>query len=542
MTTKYPTKVDGDGNLAVNSVYGRRPSELLPGRTTHSTAIVSEAVHVFYMAPRVRAEAQNTFQTPLCTIGASATDSTKSTFVKQVIPTSEFNSLNHLRCRIRSSSFESLGTASLVLTSNVVENDPTSGYVITDYDQTWDTGALYRKPIKYQTGAGWAIGTVTNNGVSWVKFTGPTAPLAGTPQFQFVECEGTLGAAATGLNSITLPATASDIDDTYNGYFIKLTDGAGSYEVWEITDYNGTTKVATIVGTPSFGSTEAYQISFEEDCNFSLRVFAQRCSADGTTFGEILRLDEAVIGNGATITDQNFVVVRNSDIPSKLNVRDRADVPCNEHTVFDGTALTIPIHYGAVYPLSGSSGTGVRDDLGEYLAIVFHGSLGQQDETVMRGSMQLYGTTSPTAYAHPTLEGSMTTTAQTTPVEALAPVLGPDSVVVGTISFTLFASPLSWRYDGLRITAGGTGYLTDVEMSTLLLDWSEAELTSVIESAVLPDSKVFQDYLFDTHDFGARHNHDVMIVGLKDAGRGLTTVNVEIFASTSAELRNDKVS
>lgn len=57
---------------------------------------------------------------------------------------------------------------------------------------------------------------------------------------------------ATGGSSttITLAASASDSDDEYNGQIILLVSGTGSVQAAVITDYDGTTKVATVAAWP----------------------------------------------------------------------------------------------------------------------------------------------------------------------------------------------------------------------------------------------------------------------------------------------------
>lgn len=55
---------------------------------------------------------------------------------------------------------------------------------------------------------------------------------------------GTAQAGAAG--SITLAAGASANDDEYNGRAVKITSGTGSGQHRPISDYNGTTKVATV--------------------------------------------------------------------------------------------------------------------------------------------------------------------------------------------------------------------------------------------------------------------------------------------------------
>lgn len=49
-------------------------------------------------------------------------------------------------------------------------------------------------------------------------------------------------------DTITLAADAESTDDYYNGLFIGITAGSGYGEIHRITDYDGTTKVATIDG------------------------------------------------------------------------------------------------------------------------------------------------------------------------------------------------------------------------------------------------------------------------------------------------------
>ncbi|NPV90063.1 MAG: hypothetical protein HPY50_04715 [Firmicutes bacterium] len=63
--------------------------------------------------------------------------------------------------------------------------------------------------------------------------------------------EGTeaTGTAQTGASSaITLAAGASSVDDFYNNAFITITGGSGAGQVRFISDYNGTSKVATVSG------------------------------------------------------------------------------------------------------------------------------------------------------------------------------------------------------------------------------------------------------------------------------------------------------
>ena len=67
----------------------------------------------------------------------------------------------------------------------------------------------------------------------------------------FYSDQGT--AQAGGASTITLAATASDVNDIYNGFFVRVISGTGSDQTRIISDYVGSTKVATVSvawGTP----------------------------------------------------------------------------------------------------------------------------------------------------------------------------------------------------------------------------------------------------------------------------------------------------
>jgi hypothetical protein len=74
-------------------------------------------------------------------------------------------------------------------------------------------------------------------------------------------CAGTAQAGAA--TTITLASTSSAVDDTYNGQTVTVTSGTGAGQSAVITDYVGSTKVATVaswsVATPD--NTSVYKIS-----------------------------------------------------------------------------------------------------------------------------------------------------------------------------------------------------------------------------------------------------------------------------------------
>ena len=80
----------------------------------------------------------------------------------------------------------------------------------------------------------------------------------------FGEFDAALGGGAT---TIILGADASDVDNYYVGWEIKVTAGAASGDKREVTAYNGTTKVATVAawsGTPVI--TDTYYIYDPDTC------------------------------------------------------------------------------------------------------------------------------------------------------------------------------------------------------------------------------------------------------------------------------------
>ena len=59
---------------------------------------------------------------------------------------------------------------------------------------------------------------------------------------------GTVVASGNTVTAINLGTNASGTDDYYNGWWVKVTAGTGAGQVRRIKDYDGTTKIATIMG------------------------------------------------------------------------------------------------------------------------------------------------------------------------------------------------------------------------------------------------------------------------------------------------------
>ncbi|AZV57913.1 hypothetical protein [Clostridium sp. AWRP] len=108
----------------------------------------------------------------------------------------------------------------------------------TDYNQTYTITAIDTTNN---------IITVTSNIYPLYLSAGDllfeTTPSSSSPLVKF-NATGT--AQAGGANTITLPSTFSTTDDAYNGLVISVDSGTGAGQQKTITDYVGSTKVATV--------------------------------------------------------------------------------------------------------------------------------------------------------------------------------------------------------------------------------------------------------------------------------------------------------
>jgi len=535
MTTKYPQVTDGDGNLAVPTLFGRQYDEKIPTRYGHSISITPGKSHFHGLSPRVNAagQADCTGQLAVGTfdrIGPKTGDATKSTYFKQVIA-NPGDAVNHIRIGVKKSAFSSLGNGAVAATADNWENSVDGYYIINDVSETFTAGAYAGANIAYQTAAGptYSIGTIIDNGRTWVKFSGASDPDTATPSYILPEYAAA-SLVAIGANQATLAATASAVDDIYNGCFLKVTDGAGAYEVFEITDYNGTTKVATLDGTPTIGAAQPYEISLEEDCNFTLRVYISRCDADGNLIGSPLMVDEAAYG-GTSVTYKNYADAPSDVLTDTTQPRDRSGFPV------DGGSVIIPFRFNTLLLASGT-GTGPRNNIddAEYLAIIIHGVLKDTTATSLRGFMQLMGS-GRTLYADgKTYAGNMSSAAAVTPTTALVPALDTGSEVVTTtqsLSFCFFAVPTTWRLVGYRVQAGANAYLTGCLLTVMLFNTRTFETKSVLEESILGDEKEHLDLVFDTMDYGPLSRDWYVRFLLNDADAGLQEVNFEVIANVN---------
>lgn len=140
---------------------------------------------------------------------------------------------------------------------------------------------------------------------------GVTTPLVLYPVRMPVIRTGT--AAAGGSTSITLDASASPIDDHYNGCWVNCTNDSPSNvrgQARQVIDYVGSTQVATV--DPAWGTNPTSATTFEVLVPVSASVAAWAGAAMPT-------------GPGAGLPDVNLVRLNNSN-SSLLNIERSASV------------------------------------------------------------------------------------------------------------------------------------------------------------------------------------------------------------------------
>lgn len=137
-----------------------------------------------------------------------------------------------------------------------------------------------------------------------------TTPIVLYPRILPIERDDTAQAGAAG--TITLDASANANDDYYNGCLIYLDGGTGSGQSRMITDYSGTTKVATV--TPNWSTTpdatSTFLIYVPETANAQVKGLSTLSDINtelDTALSDI-QLDHLfnVAMSGASVTNNSF--------------------------------------------------------------------------------------------------------------------------------------------------------------------------------------------------------------------------------------------
>lgn len=172
-------------------------------------------------------------------------------------------------------------------------------------------------------------------------------------------------AQAGAASTITLDASASASDDTYNGMGITITSGTGVDQVREITDYVGATKVATV---DSAWSTQPDSSSVFEIGNGVYRILTKKTDGASDFSFDPLGLGDKVVLDG--LVSNSFIRIRRQyDFSAQtLKFWVSNDQDTETETVLTGTAdVTLT---GVVV---GSGGTAYEKD-GMYMNSAGDGS------------------------------------------------------------------------------------------------------------------------------------------------------------------------
>lgn len=166
--------------------------------------------------------------------------------------------------------------------------------------------------IRHRSDMGWTEWVATETTANIRRYALPSGFVSFYELYLLdVEHSGTL--AAGGTTSVTLDADAATSDDTYNGYLLRTTGGTAADQQTVITDYNGTTLVASL--SPTITLTDA---------TTTFAIFTHPRSEDrlvrrdldwvnrnvGTTIGEptCYALDGDYIVLGPAIPDDTYIL------------------------------------------------------------------------------------------------------------------------------------------------------------------------------------------------------------------------------------------
>lgn len=147
-----------------------------------------------------------------------------------------------------------------------------------------------------------------------------------------------IGTAQSGAaGSITLAADAAPKDDFYNGYLVELTAGTGSGQVNVISDFVGSTLVATVTTnwTTPPDNTSVYTVRLANKPGYSLRV-ASTCT------GSLISGNDAYNGGTWSVLDTSTYYSAGNDGVSLANfLIGGSDVPSAYLLVTGATARVV---------------------------------------------------------------------------------------------------------------------------------------------------------------------------------------------------------
>lgn len=169
------------------------------------------------------------------------------------------------------------------------------GYIVSPFDWTTFIVELYVVEVIRGPDANGNVVLVLSDPIKLADNTKIPVPTDGklTVDLKAIEHAGT--AQAGGANTITLPTTASAVDDYYNGMEVYITENTGAGQRRVISDYVGATRVATVSAwAVNPDSTSKYEVGALQ---ITLNTGKGAQYADPATSGknEYIRIGEEVI-------------------------------------------------------------------------------------------------------------------------------------------------------------------------------------------------------------------------------------------------------
>jgi len=167
------------------------------------------------------------------------------------------------------------GAHNVLVTANLIDSPADDGISLSACDNCTVIGNVITRPGYIESTA---CGILVTDYCHYCNISGNTVRIGENYH------SGT--AQAGGAASITLSAEASALNDLYNTWYVYLYSGAGSPNNKAITDYDGTTKVATVA---------AWAPSAQPDATTKYRIYGGTAGAFGIRI--ISGYDNLVINN-----------------------------------------------------------------------------------------------------------------------------------------------------------------------------------------------------------------------------------------------------
>ena len=215
-----------------------------------------------------------------------------------------------------------------------------------------------QKIVRGATDANWTISDLTFNSQAKYAFTaveynppGTLRPQTAAGSVYVLASYGKQQASGTAqagsANTITLAAGDTNADDYYNGMVVEITGGVGSNQWALVTDYNSTTKIATISGSWSINpdNTSTYQIlsgytgtAQSGSTTSTIKLASGESSVDdfyngmlvritsGTGSGQVRRITDYVGSTRVATVDSNWTTTPDNTSVYRVGVFDSSSV------------------------------------------------------------------------------------------------------------------------------------------------------------------------------------------------------------------------